>query len=145
MQVQILGFQIYRKTKEFSLKSQQDWSHFLVKALMVKDGTVSVVYTVVNLAQKHAEEEASLLHKQATLQACDILARKTTTASAIADTVPQDPKQPWLAQVMNRHGTAGMNKKEGWQVYNPKDYSQYIQLTHPQMCNWAKELSPNVP
>ncbi|KAG0142177.1 hypothetical protein CROQUDRAFT_97844 [Cronartium quercuum f. sp. fusiforme G11] len=105
MQVQILGCQIYGKTKEVLVKSQQDWSEFLVKALVAKDGAVSVVYTVVNPAQKHAEEEATLTCKQATLQAHNILARKTITASAIVDTVPQDPKQPWLAQVMNRHGT----------------------------------------
>ncbi|KAG0146655.1 hypothetical protein CROQUDRAFT_92491 [Cronartium quercuum f. sp. fusiforme G11] len=144
MQVQILGCQIYRKTKEVLVKSQQDWSEFLVKALVAKDGAVSVVYTVVNPAQKHAEEEATLSCKQAALWAHNILAGKTTTASAIADTVPQDPKQPWLAHVLNRHGTKGTNK-EGWQVYNPNNFSQYIQLTHLQMCDWAKELSPDVP
>ncbi|KAG0152487.1 hypothetical protein CROQUDRAFT_85589 [Cronartium quercuum f. sp. fusiforme G11] len=41
MQVQILGCQIYGKTKEVLVKSQQDWSCFLVKALMAKDVTVS--------------------------------------------------------------------------------------------------------
>lgn len=107
----------------------------------VKNSKVVGVITtaMVDPKQKAKEAEQALALAQNMLQSQNVKENRTTSISETAHkTIPLNPVDKHLADLMERYGNAHNNSAEGYRIYKRGDVTKVQQLSWAQMLEWAE-------
>ncbi|KAH9815448.1 hypothetical protein DFH28DRAFT_1126188 [Melampsora americana] len=67
-----------------------------------------------------------------------------TTAVDMARCVPKDQEDVHLKALQLRHSSMKTGNNEGYRIFNPKDFSQKMDLSYRQLLIWAKYLAEGI-
>lgn len=113
-----------------------------VKGSPLKECGITV--TMENPTKAAQEVEDAILKKKARLRAQNEIDNVPTTAVDLARCTPEDEDDKNLKALQLRHGSMKTSNNEGYRLFNPKDYTQKMDIGYRHLLIWAKYLTRGI-